>query len=196
MKIIVKRNQKTSSDTSKKLVIKRNFALCKYQLPTVDDIATGDYYSIIDHVEESKTKAGKDSITVYYKIADAREVYKKVNKLLPKGKSVNIKYIYQKYPLDTPFYDRFINAMYSYYEVEDNELNFDDIIGTPEIITISYSKLDAIGGISDRFYCYPGFFENSQDKEKYVEEIPKKLPDESLDDDEDYEDFDFDLFED
>ncbi len=191
MKTVIRRKTHVK-ETSKKLVVNKALGLGKYKLPMIDEVPAGEYYSVIKRVENSKTSAGKNSITVYYSIATIGDVYKKVHKLLPKGKSINIKYIYQKYPTDSVFYDRFVDAMYSYYDLgEKSELDIEDIIGTPEIISISYTNVNAIGGISERFYCHPDFFDDQDDEEEAIQEVIESGGDELREDEEDYLDLNF-----
>lgn len=207
MKTIVKRNiVLRQKNDSRKLPTSKKLGFSKYVLPKMDNVPAGDYYSMIENVENSVTRRQEKAITVYYRISPRVEIYKKANNLLPKGTKVRRYFIRQIYPIGSSYYDAFITAMHDELgKSYDEGIDFDEIIGLTELIILSYEKLDGIGGISQRCYyededfINPSYSDNQNSEISDEGETSQESCSNSLDDDIDednYEDFDFDCFDD
>lgn len=155
MKIQRKPRNIVSPCTTIKTTLPQNKALeyVKYRLPTVDNVPTDRYYSMIVHIETTTTyRSNKKAIAVYYDIAKFSDVYRKANKLFKKDdEKIKVLYIKQIYPLDSDAYPLFLKAMHeALYLSDEEDIDLMNCIGVTEWISLGYSNFSPIGGIQQR----------------------------------------------
>ena len=125
----------------------------KYRFPNIDVVPADQYYSIIEHIEDTVTaRSNKKAIVVYYDIAKFSDVYRKANKLFKNGEKLKKLYIKQVYPLDSDAYRLFLEAMYDALNLSyEEDIALMDCVGQTECIFIGYTSSTGVGGIQKRY---------------------------------------------
>lgn len=182
-RITVKRNNrglaanKPAQDADSNMLVSKGFS--KYKLPYSDEIPSGNYYSIIVHVETKTGMNGKTMYIVYYRMKSAITCYRITNGLPLKSNEDRFYYVKQVYTKGSPRYDAFTDAMAKALGLGKNvPFKIEDIIDMTEHVTLGYIDKSGIGGFIKRCRgCDKDFIKIEENYEKIPEETTEVTDD-------------------
>ena len=151
----IKRNIKKFTHTqankpiTHKPLVSHNYG--EYVIPTSDKVDSGVYHSKLVHAEYTTTKNGEPAIKVLYDMRHGDTIFQIYTGVLPEDTELELYKFKQIYPVDTTYYEAFVDAMADCLDIPSGvKFSLEDTIGVEEYVKIGFNDYNKLGGIVSR----------------------------------------------